>query len=829
MMNVNQYNFFLKLRLPVLALILISFYTNAKAQPIKDISSPNNPDTLYSISGIVLEKDDGLPLEFITVRVTDTKGTYTNRDGEFKLSLPEGRHTLSFYMPGFETQDLVFDLYRDIENVVVMLKIAEVETEELTVFAENNATRTIRMMLDYKQSTRKNLEDYTYNLYTKLIVTTDTLTAGRTDRAADTTVFSILESYSEGYYKAPDDYFNNIVQKRQSINIPPQANFINYGSNINLFDDEVRILGEDIITPFAEDSPEYYDFMLEGKVRLNDSTKLHIIQCTPKTRQRRAFSGTVYIDSARKHLHKVFLKPNRAVNLPFDAYLEIEQTFDKKDTHILPSGLRIYSTLDAEIFWIVAPRFDIRIETVAYDYVVNKGVDDDIFDGMRLELDERAEEFDSLYWAKNNVMPLRDMEIEAYEQIRRQVESPDSVEGTSFLEKALGPVANFTRRLNRPPFTGFSDIIRYNRVQGPSLGIGMGGELTPTIDYYINTGYGITDGRPFGRLDATFFTDKYKTLGLDVGLNYGFRRRDDPYVVKWRSITPLAFLSGNDYGDYYYSNSQYIGANIGFGQDLFVRRQFFRKPWLFKFGFLNEYSESANVNTAFSLFGNRDSVRNNHSVAEGNIRSVVIEGNFNYTRERLITRQGLHYRLGYSDPIWGSDFAFRKHYLESRMRFPTHPLWTADLKIGLGISEGNLPPQRFSTLESGIARIVTAGAFRNMAVKEFYGDRFATVNLEHNFGEIVPGIFRIPNIASFGLEFIALANWGYTEFTDVAIFNSGSEYLRDLTTASTADGSYYEVGLGINRLFLFFRFDIMARLSQVESPRFFINIGGATF
>jgi hypothetical protein len=116
-----------------------------------------------------------------------------------------------------------------------------------------------------------------------------------------------------------------------------------------------------------------------------------------------------------------------------------------------------------------------------------------------------------------------------------------------------------------------------------------------------------------------------------------------------------------------------------------------------------------------------------------------------------------------------------------------------------------------------------------MDIKEFYGDRFVALNFEHNFGEIVPGLFRIPNIAAFGLEFILLANAAYTQFSDSALFNEGNDYLRPMTTQGTPDKMYYEVGLGINRLLLFFRFDIMARFSQVDSPRIQINIGGASF
>jgi hypothetical protein len=100
------------------------------------------------------------------------------------------------------------------------------------------------------------------------------------------------------------------------------------------------------------------------------------------------------------------------------------------------------------------------------------------------------------------------------------------------------------------------------------------------------------------------------------------------------------------------------------------------------------------------------------------------------------------------------------------------------------------------------------------------------LSLTQNFGEVIPGILRIPGIASFGIEFIAFGGVGWTTF---------SEQTRALTqtmlptTAQTREGLYYEVGLGINRLLLFFRLDVNARISQRDRPEFRITLSGATF
>lgn len=117
-----------------------------------------------------------------------------------------------------------------------------------------------------------------------------------------------------------------------------------------------------------------------------------------------------------------------------------------------------------------------------------------------------------------------------------------------------------------------------------------------------------------------------------------------------------------------------------------------------------------------------------------------------------------------------------------------------------------------------------------MKVKEFYGDRYAALSMEHNFGEVIPGVLRIPNIASFGIEFLTLANIGWTGFSRDALFATrGAEPYLLPSTDATADRMYYEVGLGLNRILIFFRTDVTVRLSQTEKPKFSFTISSAGF
>jgi hypothetical protein len=152
------------------------------------------------------------------------------------------------------------------------------------------------------------------------------------------------------------------------------------------------------------------------------------------------------------------------------------------------------------------------------------------------------------------------------------------------------------------------------------------------------------------------------------------------------------------------------------------------------------------------------------------------------------------------------------------------PLWRLDARFSGGYSWGDIPPQKFFSLESSIASTAGDGVFRGMNVKEFYGDRFAALSLEHNFGEVIPGVLRIPSIASFGIEVILTGSIGYTEFSRNALV------IKQLpSTYSTNDTYYYEAGIALNKIFLFFRCDVSGRFSQRSDPELRFTISGSTF
>ena len=789
-------------------------------------------DTTYIFSGIVFDGESGNPQRSVTVRVANMDiGRYTDKDGNFSIKLPEGKYTILFSMVGKKTEIVEINLQKNITDFTIVLLINPAMTGDVLVIAETTAERLMRKTIEKKVNMEDSVKSYSYLLYTKFVASADTTFAGRRDNETDTTILSIFESYSKGYHKSPDLYYNEIIQRRQSANVPAQANFVTFGTNINAFEDFVRIIGDDVATPFHRDALDFYDFILDEKFEDPEDSSIARIISTPKSTLRKQFTGFVLIDTIKLIPKYVELTPNVAVQLPFGAVLFYKQTFDLVDgKFVTPSYLNIYSSVDAGFLWVISPRVDIKIETFAYDYEFNADIPEKYFNRRRVDAAKSADNFDTLFWQMNEVVPLTKDEIYAYDAIVRVRENPDSALTEGFFGTYFRPINRQLAKLARPPFTGWTDIFVYNRIHGVYLGVGVRGDISDYHSAYAKIGYGTADNRPYGSLLLKQFFDEERMFALTAETFYNLRRSDNPYIVRAEAITLTSFFFNNDYGDYYYGQGIKLGLEGGMGQLRFIRRDVYERPNTFKLYFFHERQRNAALNAEFSLFNKNALFRPNPEIIEGTENSLGFELNYNFSPERRLSNFGIGITGLISEPtIIPSDFTYQRFTATMNLRTKTLPLWRIDIRLSGGIAFGELPPQRYFSLESAVSGFAGT-SFRGMNVKEFYGDRFAFVAFEHNFGEIIPGILRIPNVASFGIEFILFGNIGYSEFTNNSIFTENeSDYFHKKQTANTPDVFYYEAGFGINQILIFLRFDVSARLSQRDVPKFYFTLSGASF
>jgi hypothetical protein len=121
--------------------------------------------------------------------------------------------------------------------------------------------------------------------------------------------------------------------------------------------------------------------------------------------------------------------------------------------------------------------------------------------------------------------------------------------------------------------------------------------------------------------------------------------------------------------------------------------------------------------------------------------------------------------------------------------------------------------QRIFSLESRYDGVAPLGVLRAGGLKEFTGQRFVELTVEHNFRSTPFLILNIPYLYKNSIELITYGTVAQTWSASPVPFGS------------TTNGWYSEAGIGISRILTFFRFDFTYRIAQ---PRgFFVSLGVA--
>src|SRR5262249_2984227 len=142
-----------------------------------------------------------------------------------------------------------------------------------------------------------------------------------------------------------------------------------------------------------------------------------------------------------------------------------------------------------------------------------------------------------------------------------------------------------------------------------------------------------------------------------------------------------------------------------------------------------------------SFFGQPDPYRPNPAIDDGNMRSLRLDLRIG-PRARpldLIGRNAIELSVENSSPnIFRSQFDFIRYHGMFEWNMATFSgsfLFPQSLRVRVtaGTYGRSLPPQMLYTLDTRSSGIATFGVLRGGYVKEFTGDSYVMINVEHNF------------------------------------------------------------------------------------------------
>jgi hypothetical protein len=745
----------------------------------------------FTLSGTVHDQATGEPLVAANIRIGGTsRGTITNSQGFYRLSLERGSYVVVYSFIGYKQDTLRLTLDRPFEYNA-RLEASPIEMAEFLVTNEDPAMAIMRRVIENKKRWAEQLQSYEFEAFTRQVL------------RRDTAIAMITESYSTGYWRKGDTLREIIKQKRQTENLPGTMNVASVGGILNFYDDEIRFSGYRFVGPTSVEAFDYYNFKLE-KTRVRDGVPTYTIRLLPKTRLTPLFYGTVSVVGDSFALVGVDVTPNEAFSIPLFSKLELHygQQFALYEKRFwMPVDIRLVGKFVLSIVGISFPGIGIEQTSAIYDYKINPELPDSIFKKKRRIDLPAAGKRDSTFWAEHDVLPLTPEEQHAYK----------TLDSTQTMEKQFrpsGPLAWLTEGAG--DYLKYAKI-RFNRVEGLLLGGNVERDsVTDRLSLFGSAAYGLSDRRGSFGLGAELFLDSLRRYSVGIE---GYKKLDN--IPDEGFYDDIAILVGSlfgkiDYRDYFYTK----------GWRLWVGARPIRRLTL-RLTYQNEDERTALQQTDYSFFYRSDKYRPNPPIADGPMRSLKLSARYGDEPVPLglIAQDFAELDVEHSDRnLLSSAFDFTRAIVRGEFHTQTYSerllfAPTLSLRVTAGASTGTIPPQRLFSLESAYDDFGPFGVLRGGGVKEFTGDRFVVLTLEHNFRNTPFLWLNIPFLYKNGIELIvhgtAARSWSSSP----------------VPFGRTTDGWYTEAGFGISRIMGLFRLDYTYRFANPRNS--FVSLGVA--
>lgn len=736
-----------------------------------------------SIEGIVIDDKTSQPVSYATVLVLGSgKSTLTNKNGEYRLLLIPGNYDIKFSHVAYYSEKVKVTVRDNNQKININLKSNVIELPGIDVYtkAYDPGQQIILKAIKHKKDILAKIKNYTFDAYTKFVL----------DEVIDkdsSEIFFIGETQVSSFWEQPDNYKEIISSRRQTKNFSPENVLITVGELLNFNKNRIEFGQYAIVSPTANDALDHYNYYLLDTIVV-DNRNVFRLEIEPKSTVDPLFFGFIHIADSTYDVVAVDVGFTDAVEYPFIDNLKYRQDFAQLENEF---WMPIKITYSADIkFDIPIPKIpkEMTFQHIAslYNYSFDTGFSDGFFDEYEIVVNEDADDFDSTIWASRQAIPLTTEELEGYNRIDSIAALPKPI----LRQVALGLVgASMFAMLG-----GDYNIFHFNRVEGAYLGLKIDLDNNiPNTKLTLGSGYSFELKDWQHRYGIQYqFSDKNK---LYLGFEYKkqISHRPTIFASENSNQTFTALFFKIDPFDYFKEDGFKISAGI--------------KPinhTRLKISYFDYKQSSMPLMTDYSFFEKDKIIRGNPAISDGHLRSVAVD--FTYDSRKLFklkkretksyTNQYTKIKIGFehaSPDFIDNDFNYNRYYISLFRRNRFFGLGFLSLYLYGGDSNGELPAQKYFTIDFQDEIFVGSHGFRTLSENNFAGSRAFAVSANHNFGHILfykSGLPLIKNIP-FTLSVHGSALWSEIE-------NRSS--VPNNNFIFTAPKAYTELGFGLANL-----------------------------
>jgi hypothetical protein len=819
------------------------------------------------VKGTVTDAKTKETLPYVTVVFAgSTQGISTDNNGKFSISTSNATYTqVKISFVGYKTVIRTIEPGKE-QTINVALGIDQRLLNEVVVKGgkkakyrnkDNPAVELIRKVIAHKNQNRFESYDYTeYQQYERMNFYLSNLSDKFRNKRLfknyqflfqeqDSTAIGgktllpiyMEEKLSQNYYRKAPFTKKQIVEATKQVKY--DENFIdNQGlssyfnriyQDINIYDNNVSLLTNQILSPIADHSPDFYKFFITDTLK-DQSPMLIELSFTPRNTNDLLFEGKLYVTMDGNYaVENAVLTVNKNINLNFVRQMQATLAFEKNSDgryHLSQSDLKMdFGLSKNKGGGVYGER-----KVILNKFAINTPRPKTTYDGPAQVIATNSDLKDDTYWKSSRPDTLPAAQANIYKNI-------DSLQTIPSFKRTMDLVTLFVAGYkNYGPFEvgPVNTFYSFNPVEGFRPRIG--GRTTPTFSkrYYLETyvAYGTKDEKFKYFLSSTYslnnksiysFPQNYIRASFQhdtkiPGQELQFVQEDNFLLSFKRGDNDMWLYNDIFRLDYVHEFLNHFSYKVGF------------KKWgqtsAGSLYFLNGYghvptdgtpitSDISNVDRLATTELNLELRYAPHErFYQGKLYRIPIIDKY-----PIFT---LRYNQGF-DGFLGGQYKYSNFTGNVNKRFYVSQLGYTDVTVEGGYIFGTLPFPLLDIHHANQSYALQLQSYNLMNFLEFVSDHYASVNLDHCFN----GFFfnKVPLLKKLKLRELVdvKALWGGVRAennpdNNPALLQYPVNSQGVATTRALSNGPYVEGSVGVGNIFKVLRLDMVRRFTYLDDP-----------
>ncbi|MBE9584056.1 carboxypeptidase-like regulatory domain-containing protein [Mucilaginibacter sp. JRF] len=821
------------------------------------------------VQGTIRDAKTKETLPYVSVAVVGTtQGVNTDMNGRYRITINGTYTQLQASYVGYKTvlknilpsREQTVDILMGDDAKLLSEVVVKAGKKKKYSNKNNPAVELIRKVIANRDKNRSEAYDYTqYKQYEKMFFSLSNLSDKFKNRKMfrnyqflfqeqDSTAIGgknllpmyMEEKLSDNYYRKDPERKKQIVTAHKQVKF--DENFIdNEGlqqyfnrmyQDIEIYDNNISLLSNQILSPIANSAPAFYKFFITDTLK-DQSPQLVELSFTPRNTTDMLFEGRIYITLDGNYaVENAVLSVNKNINLNFVRQMMATLTFAKN-----PDGRYHLSGSDLKMDFGINKNkgggiFGQRTVTIQ-DFAINQAQPKTIYDGPAVVTSLDAEDKSDMFWQSNRLDTLSVQQRDIYKNIDSLQTIPSFKRTMDLITLFIAGYKNFGPFEVGPVNTFYS----FNPVEGFRLR--LGGRTTTALSerYYFETygAYGFKDEKFKYFLSATYsLNDKsiyrFPQNYIRASFQHDTKIPGQELQFVQESSFLLSFKRGNN--------------------DMWLYNDIFRLDYVHEFR--NHFSYNLGFKTWSQSPAGALYFQNNLNGQPNNVRTLStteLSLQLRYAPHEKFYQGKLYrtpipdkypifmvqYNQGVRD-LFGGDYNYQSITANINKRFYWSQFGYTDIWLEGNNIFGQAP---FPLLDIHRANQSYAFQFQSynlMNFLEFVSDHYASITIDHSFN----GFFfnKIPLLKKLKwrevVDFKSL--WGGIRnqnnpalHPELLNFPVSTETGLPITY-SLGNDPYMEGSVGISNIFKLLRVDYVKRFSYLDNPgiaksgfRFFVK------